>query len=60
MMSNYGYIPAGPLADFWREHDKRQRATRAKRHYRHAEIVWAITMSADTEEEFRQAMRKLR
>ena len=25
---NYGYFPAGPLADFWREHDARQRAKR--------------------------------
>ena len=25
---DYGYIPAGPLADFWREHDARQRAKR--------------------------------
>ena len=25
---DYGYIPAGPLADFWREHDKRQQARR--------------------------------
>jgi hypothetical protein len=25
---DYGYIPASPLADFWREHDARQRATR--------------------------------
>ena len=25
---DYGYFPAGPLADFWREHDARQRARR--------------------------------
>ena len=28
---DYGYFPAGPLAEFWREHDAHQRAKRTIR-----------------------------
>jgi hypothetical protein len=59
MSSRYGYIPESPLAEFWREHDARQRAMRARRHYRHAEIVWAITMSADSPQEYQQQVKEI-
>mgnify|MGYP003678316592 CR=1 FL=1 len=56
---DYGYMPASPYADFWREHDERQAALRTRRHKRYDDIVWAITMTADSEEEYRQFIKEI-